>query len=318
MTMPLSIAARGDTEIEMTRVFDAPCRLIFDAWTKPPRLRRWLGVRAGWSMPVCDVDLRAGGAYRFVWRKAEGPEMGVAGLYREVTRPVRLVYTECFDDPWYPGEGLVSIDVEEREGRTTCTIIVRYETTAARDDVLASPMAGGVEESFTRLDAFLTVQDVTERAFLRHALATLAYRAAKVLRDAPDGFADTRPGPTSRSAGEILAHMGDLFDWARSMASGAPRSGESRALSWDDACARFFAALKAFDDVLASDGPIRYDVERLFQGPVADALTHTGQIGQLRRVAGAPVRGESYHRAPIVAGRVGREQEAPEAKYEFE
>jgi hypothetical protein len=149
-------------------------------------------------------------------------------------------------------------------------------------------------------------------------VATLAYRAAKVLRDAPPALAAFRPGPTSRSAVEILAHMGDLFDWALSMGIGQPKWTNSPPLAWEAECRRFFAAVKAFDDLLASDRPLSYETTRLFQGPVADALTHTGQIALLRRLLDAPVKGESYNRADIRAGRVEAEQTPPDPRFEFD
>jgi hypothetical protein len=159
---------------------------------------------------------------------------------------------------------------------------------------------------------------LTDREFLRHAVATVAYRAAKALRGAPPGFAERRLGPTSRTAAETLSHMGDLFDWALSMARGEPRWNNSTPLPWDQECERFFAALKAFDEVLASDRPLRYATTRLFQGPVADALTHTGQLTVMRRAHGSPVRGESYNQADIAVGRVGPDQASPDPKYEFD
>ncbi len=150
---------------------------------------------------------------------------------------------------------------------------------------------------------------------LRHTLATLAYRAAKVLRDAPAGFSDVRAADGSRSAGEILAHMGDLFDWALTQASGKEAWRDSPPQSWADDSARFFAALKAFDDYLASGLALHRAPEQLFQGAVADALTHVGQIAMLRRLAGAEIRGENYSVAKIEAGGVGANQ--PPAVYEF-
>ncbi len=159
---------------------------------------------------------------------------------------------------------------------------------------------------------------VNDREFLRHSVATLAYRAAKALRGAPASFAGYRPGPTSKSAVQILAHMGDLFDWALSMASGAPRWNNATPQPWDAECARFFAAVRRFDDLLASERPIAYETTRLFQGPVADALTHTGQLAMMRRLHGAPMKGESYNRADIVPGRVGPEQAPADPKYEFD
>ena len=158
---------------------------------------------------------------------------------------------------------------------------------------------------------------MTDREFLRHAVATLAYRAEKATRGAPASFADFRPAPTARAAVEILAHMGDLFEWALSMAKGAPAWKDAKPLGWDDERARFFAVLQAFDDFLASDDEVHYELSRLFQGPVADSLTHTGQLAMLRRLHGAPIKGESYNRAEIVPGRVGSSQTPADPRYEF-
>ena len=160
-----------------------------------------------------------------------------------------------------------------------------------------------------------TSTDDTAREFLRHTVATLAYRAGKALRDATPSFAAFTVSTGSRTPEQIVAHMGDLFDWALSMAQGAQKWHDSAPQSWDAECQRFFRALEAFDDYLASSKPLGTTVERLFQGPVADALTHTGQIAMLRRMAGAPVRGENYARAEISRGRVGPEQAAPRAEF---
>jgi hypothetical protein len=157
---------------------------------------------------------------------------------------------------------------------------------------------------------------VIERAFLRHTLATLAYRAAKPLRDAPPGFAVFRAAPGTRTPVEILAHMGDLLDWALSIAQGRERWRNSTPLDWDAEVSRFFKALRAFDDCLAGEAPLSVPAEKLFQGPIADALTHTGQLTMLRRLAGSPVRGENYYVARIESGGVGPDQ--PEPKREFD
>lgn len=159
---------------------------------------------------------------------------------------------------------------------------------------------------------------MTDREFLRHALATLAYRAAKATRGAPDSFATFQPGPTTRTPAEVLAHMGDLMDWGLSMAVGQPKWNNSEPRAWAAECERFFAAVKAFDDALAGEAPLHYEVTRLFQGPIADALTHTGQLAMLRRMHGAPMKGESYNRADIAVGRVGADQVPANPKYEFE
>jgi hypothetical protein len=157
-----------------------------------------------------------------------------------------------------------------------------------------------------------------DRDSLRHAVATLAYRAAKTMRGAPASFATFKASPSTRTPVEIVAHLGDLFDWALSMARGDQRWTTATPQPWPAECARFFAALKAFDDQLASKSPLGYEASRLFQGPVADALTHTGQLAMLRRMSGAPMKGESYNRADVAPGRVGFEQTAAEPKFEFD
>jgi hypothetical protein len=159
---------------------------------------------------------------------------------------------------------------------------------------------------------------MTDREMLRHTVATVAYRAAKTMRGAPESFATFRPGPTSNTPVEIVAHMGDLYDWALALANGVSRWNNATPQAWAKECERFFITLKAFDDRLASEEPIRYDLTRLFQGPIADSLTHTGQLAMLRRLHGAPMKGESYNRADIEAGRVGPEQTPADPKYEFD
>lgn len=154
------------------------------------------------------------------------------------------------------------------------------------------------------------------RQLLRHTLATLAYRARKPLAGAPAGFADFHASEKSRTPGQILAHLGDLLDWTLTLVKGNQEWHDSPAGEWDKGVERFYAALKSLDDYLASNAPLAETPERLFQGPIADAFTHVGQISFLRRVAGAPVRGENYHKAEIVAGRVGLEQTAPRREFD--
>lgn len=154
------------------------------------------------------------------------------------------------------------------------------------------------------------------RGMLRHALATLAYRGGKAIRDVPPAFAEYRAGPTSRTPAEILSHIGDLMDWALSMAKGSERWKDSSALSWADETSRFFSCLAAFDEFLAGPQPLRAPLEKLFQGPVADALTHVGQLAMLRRLAGCPMRGENYFVADIAAGRLSPEQAAPRREFD--
>lgn len=151
---------------------------------------------------------------------------------------------------------------------------------------------------------------------LRHTVATLAYRGGKTLRGAPADFAGFHAAPATRTPGEILAHIGDLLDWALALCDGKHTWHDSPPLAWDAGTARFFAALAALDARLESGGPPGFPAEKLFQGPIADALTHVGQIAMLRRMAGAPVRGENYFQAEIAAGRVGAEQAQPRKEFE--
>ena len=156
----------------------------------------------------------------------------------------------------------------------------------------------------------------TKREMLRHTVATLAYRGAKAVRGANDSFASFKASETTRTPAQILAHIGDLLDWALSIAKGAETWNNSEPLSWPQEIERFHSALGNFDDYLASESELAATCERLFQGPIADALTHVGQLTMLRRIAGEPIKGENYSRAKIAAGRVGADQET--GKREFD
>lgn len=156
----------------------------------------------------------------------------------------------------------------------------------------------------------------SKRYMLRHAVATLAYRGGKAVLGAPDGFASFRAGETTRTAGQILAHIGDLLDWALWLSKGEHRWRDSTPLPWDQGVARFFAALKNLDLYLESDAPLGSPAEKLFQGPIADALTHVGQLATLRRLAGSGVRGENYFKAEIVVGRVGPDQSTKRVEFD--
>lgn len=154
------------------------------------------------------------------------------------------------------------------------------------------------------------------KELLRHAVATLAYRGGKTLRGVADEFGSYKASPDTRTPAEILAHMGDLLDWALSIARGKQEWHNSPALPWADGVARFHAALAAFDDYLASDAPLGAPVEKLFQGAIADALTHTGQLAMLRRMSGHPIKSENYYRADIAIGRVGPDQTPPKMEFD--
>jgi uncharacterized protein YndB with AHSA1/START domain len=135
----------------MTRVFDAPRSLVFDAWTKPELLKRWLGVFGGWSLVVCEIDLKVGGTYRFLWHGADGRKMGMRGRYREIIPAERIVSTESFDDPWYEGEAVATLVFVEQGGKTTVTNTLLYASKEVRDAVIKSPMEQGVAASYDKL-----------------------------------------------------------------------------------------------------------------------------------------------------------------------
>ena len=155
-----------------------------------------------------------------------------------------------------------------------------------------------------------------KREFLRHTLATLAYRGGKAVRGASAEFAGFGLGENPKTPAMILAHIGDLLDWAVTLAEGKQVWNNSAPLPWDQEVARFHAALQKFDDCLASDRPLAASPEVLFQGPIADALTHVGQLTMLRRLAGSKMKSENYAKADIVAGRVGGEQTAPKREFD--
>ena len=158
MTNPgnLKLAIRGDREIVITRAFDAPRKLVFDAFTRPELVKQWLLGPDGWSMPVCEIDLKVGGKYRYVWRRdKDGTEMGMGGVYREIVAPERVVATEKFDQSWYPGEAVGTSVLTEQGGKTTLTQTILYESREARDGVLKSGMEKGVVASYDRLAMLL-------------------------------------------------------------------------------------------------------------------------------------------------------------------
>jgi uncharacterized protein YndB with AHSA1/START domain len=151
----LKLTTPSDCEIAFTRAFDAPQRLVFDAFTKPAMVKRWLLGPDGWTMPVCKMDLRDGGKYRWVWRHADGREMGMGGVYREVAPPERVVFTEQFDEAWYAGSALITVTFHEENGVTTMTQTIRYDSKKVRDAVLKSGMKRGVVASYHRLAEIL-------------------------------------------------------------------------------------------------------------------------------------------------------------------
>lgn len=158
MTDTLKITAPTDREIVMTRVFNAPCHLVFVALTKPELVQRWLLGPEGWTMPVCEIDLRVGGCFRYLWRRANRPDMGMRGVYREISPPERIVHTEVFDEDWTDGETLVTSVLVENDGKTTLTTTILYASKEIRDMVLKSPMEQGVAASYDRLAELLASQ----------------------------------------------------------------------------------------------------------------------------------------------------------------
>ena len=151
----LQVTTPSAREIAMTRVFAAPRTMVWDALTKPELVKRWLGVRAGWTLPICEIDLRVGGNYRYLWRGPNGQEMGMGGVYREIVAPERLVATEVFDQKWYDCDALDTTVLVEKGGKTTLTTTVLYASQKVRDAVLESPMKEGVGEGYDKLEEVL-------------------------------------------------------------------------------------------------------------------------------------------------------------------
>jgi uncharacterized protein YndB with AHSA1/START domain len=154
----ISVTTPSDREIVVTRAFQASARLVWDAHTRPELVRCWLLGPTGWTMPVCEIDLRVGGRYRYEWRKNDGRTMGLGGAFRVVEAPHRLVHTELFDEDWTGGETLVTHLFAERAGATTLTMIILYASKAARDGALKTGMTDGMDKGYARLDAMLAEQ----------------------------------------------------------------------------------------------------------------------------------------------------------------
>lgn len=154
-TSTLSVTTPSDVEVRVTRVFDAPRRLVFQALTTPEILKRWMHGPDGWTLTVCEIDLRVGGRFRYVWRKANGREMGAGGVFRMVEPPIRTVHTELFDDDWTGGEAEVDTALTEVNGTTTLTVTTRYASKAGRDAALSTNFTAGMEAGYERLAAVL-------------------------------------------------------------------------------------------------------------------------------------------------------------------
>jgi uncharacterized protein YndB with AHSA1/START domain len=155
MSKKVIVTPKGDREIEIKRSFDAPRTLVFDAMSKPEMMKQWFHGPPGWTLVTCDIDLRPGGKYRWVWHNDAGHDMGMGGEYKEVVRPERIVSTEKFDQSWYPGEALGTLELTENDGTTTMMLTMQYESAEAREAVMRSPMETGLDAGYSRLDEFL-------------------------------------------------------------------------------------------------------------------------------------------------------------------
>jgi GNAT superfamily N-acetyltransferase len=256
----------------------------------------------------------------------EGVPAGYVELERRAEGAVELAYVGLL--PAFVGQGLgahlVTCGIEAALAVGATRVLVET-CNLDHPAALANYVARGFREIRVEVKqkelpatAPRTWEGVTAegaRALLRHTVAVVAYRGGKALRGAPASFAHFKVADTSREPIRILAHIGDLYDWALSMAIGKQRWADTAPTSWDEEVARFSAALRAFDDYLASNAELHLSAERLFAGPIADSLTHVGQLTMLRRVAGAPIKGENYSQADIVAGRVGADQAVPKKEF---
>jgi uncharacterized protein YndB with AHSA1/START domain len=158
MSKKVTVTPKGDREIEIARSFNAPRQLVFDAFSRPEMMKQWFHGPPGWTLVTCTIDLRVGGTYRWEWRNENGNTMGMGGKYLEVVPPERIVSTEKFDDPWYPGEAVGTIVLSEAGGVTRMALTVQYASAEAREAVLRSPMESGLESGYARLDDYLASQ----------------------------------------------------------------------------------------------------------------------------------------------------------------
>ena len=258
----LTIEPRGDREIVMTRTFDAPRRLVFESLTRPELLKRWLGVFGDWSMAVCDVDLRVGGTYRYVWHGPDGKEMGMHGVYREIEPNERLVMTEVFDEPWYPGEVLGTTTLVEQDGKTTLTTVDRYESREARDGVLGSGMARGVAAGYEALDAILASAQARDSIAGRYRLRADAFER-KVAAVQPDRW-DTPSPCAAWTARDVVGHIVEMHS--------VMLHPLDRTLSPAPALA---------DDPLGAFKAARADVEALLDDPAQAGLEIDAPMGRM-------------------------------------
>jgi uncharacterized protein (TIGR03086 family) len=262
----LQIEPRGDREIIMTRAFAAPRELVFDAMTRPALLKRWLGVFGEWTMPLCEVDLRVGGTYRYVWHGPNGAVMGVRGVYEEITPPARIVATEAFDQSWYPGTALDTMEFVERDGVTTLTMTVRYESKDARDAVLASGMESGLAAGYDNMDSVLA--DVQSRDTIagRYQRRADAFER-KVVAVRPEEWAN--PSPCAEwQARDVVRHI--------VMMHAVMLRPLGRELS---------AAPSVDDDPLAAFRAARADVETVLHDRALAGAEHDWYTGRLTSAA---------------------------------
>ena len=258
----LRVEPRGDREIVMTRTFDAPRRLVFEALTRPELLKRWSGVFDGWTMPTCEIDLTVGGAYQYVWRGPDGSRLGMHGVFREIVPPERLIYTEAFDESWYPGEALVTVVLEEHAGQTTLTMTSLFETQEARDTALKSDMESGVAAGYEALDGVLAEFQARETIAGRYKLRADAFEQ-KVAAVQPDQWDNPSPCAawTARDVvGHIVEMHGVMFRPLNRTLSPAP------ALS---------------DDPLGAFKAARADVEALLHDPALAGAEIDAPMGRM-------------------------------------
>jgi uncharacterized protein (TIGR03086 family) len=262
----LQVEPRGDREIVMTRAFAAPRHLVFDAMTKPALLKRWLGVFGEWSMPICEVDLRVGGAYRYVWHGPNGSVMGMGGVFEEIAPPDRLVATEAFDESWYPGTALDTMEFVERDGVTTLTMTVAYDSRAARDAVLATDMEKGMAAGYDNMDGVLAEVQSRDTVAGRYRVRADAFER-KVQAVGPDQWAN--PSPCAEwQARDVVRHI--------VMMHGVMLRPLGRELS---------VAPSVDEDPLAAFRAARADVETVLHDPALAGAEHDWYTGRLTSAA---------------------------------
>jgi uncharacterized protein YndB with AHSA1/START domain/effector-binding domain-containing protein len=289
------VTTPNEREIEIVRDFDAPRQLVFDAFTKPELVRQWLLGPEGWTMPVCEIDLRTGGRYRYVWRKNGVPDMGIGGVFREIAMPSRIVATEKFDEAWYPGEAINTTTFTEQASATRVTITMLYESQEARNTARRSGMEHGMAATFNRLEQMLPSlgsASISEPEVVQVSPQPAAVIYMKIPREdmphempgAIKELLSTIAAQGRMPAGPLFCHHLTLSSMVFDFEAGFPIDG----------------AIEAQGRVKPGELPAAKIARTIYQGPYEGLFRAWGEFGEWQKREGVTGRGDIWER--YVAG----------------